>query len=144
MLCEFNLIGLSICLSFFVLLLFGVGMNDVYKIVTKKCPVCGREYFLQLVKRGEVVYHNDSVKMVDTCPFDGASLDLNIHEFRIGGEEFLIDVTKKCPTCKFEVDLYDIPISKHSIIKKDAKFEVERRCPICGGRLYVSHHLIVK
>lgn len=119
-------------------------MGKLFKIVTKKCPICGREYFLQLVSDGKVLYRNNYVGMLSECPFDRVILDYNIHEFLIGGEEFIIDVTKKCASCKFEIDLYDAIIGDHKLLKKEGAYEVEKKCPICSGRLYVSHHITVK
>ena len=119
-------------------------MGDTFKIITKKCPICGREYFYQLTKNGEVLYKNPHGDMLTVCPYDNAQLDYNIHEFTVGGDNFYIDYAKKCPSCKFEVDLFDIPIKEHRIIINERKSLTEKKCPICGGRLYVTHHFIVK
>lgn len=119
-------------------------MSDTYKIITKKCPICGTEYFYQLTKNGEVLYKNPRVEAMTLCPLDNTQLDFNIHEFTVGGNKFYIDYAKKCPTCKFEIDLIDIPLKEHKIIIKERKMLTERKCPICGGRLYVTHHFIVK
>lgn len=111
-------------------------------MMTKVCPVCGREFYWKTVENGKIIDIDLRVEAISKCPYCGAELDENYHKIADRGTgDPVITIVKKCPKCGFEIKW--LKISKGNIIEFNEEAENLMVCPVCGTLLITEWHNLV-